>query len=118
MESGSRQPELSRTSLTPIVRQATGRPELNLVIWQCEALEPQLGEASGGVYHVTGSGHDAGAEVTRSLALKGVSGPKNISPSSNTRFFGDDVFAEPESIMYWKREGLASQSALLDDLLP
>ncbi len=116
MASVSAQPPLTRTSLSTPVRRATGRPTLDVVDFHCETLKPGMGEASSGVYHVTGTSHDDATEVPWSLVLKVVAGPQHIGAASLTHFYGDAVFAEPDSLLYWKREVLAYQSGLLDDL--
>jgi len=92
---------IDRATLTPLVRQALGSETVEVVDYHCQQILGGAGRTEG-VYRLTGSGHDQGEVVRWSLILK-------IIPFMPER---DD----PSERAYWKREILAYQSGLLDDL--
>jgi len=78
-----------------------------VLYWRCKPLGVPTGQATRGVFRVSGTASANGKEVPWSAVLKVIASPEPDSPS-----FFDDV-SHP---LYWKREVLAYQSGLLDDL--
>lgn len=99
---------LERTTLTRYVRAALNSESAEVRVWGYQAIGIGRGSATGGVYRVTGTADDHG--VARSWALV----VKVLSPlaAGNVPAVTEDI-AHP---LYWKREALAYQSGLLDDL--
>ena len=87
-------------TLTPLVRQALGSETAEITGWNSEQVHASATRAS--ILRFAGDAEDQGDLVPWSLILK-------IVPFSPDR---DD----PSSRPYWKREVLAYQSGLLDDL--
>ena len=95
---------VDRTALTPLVRNAIENEAAEVVDWCCQPLDDGLVEAghSYGLYRFEGTAQIHDKIVPWSLILKATGGP-----------FGSDI---PAHWQYWKREMLAYQSGLLDDL--
>ena len=87
-------------TLTPLVRQALGSETAEVVDWHSEQIHAGATRAS--ILRFAGDAEDRGDLVPWSLILK-------IAPFSPDR---DD----PSSRLYWKREVLAYQSGLLENL--
>jgi hypothetical protein len=104
-------PNLEKTTLTNIVRQALVNPHVELLDWRVARAGDSMGPATAGVYRITGAAidHKAGNQTALpwSVILKVISAR---TPGSHA-FFRDE--AHP---LYWKREALVYQSGLLDDL--
>lgn len=99
----ARVPALDRDLLTGPVRRALESESAEVRMWRCRPISYDHTDAvSGGLFRVSGTAHDHGAAVSWSLVLKVVQAQAD----------GDD----PAAAHYWKREALAYQSSLLDDL--
>jgi hypothetical protein len=92
---------IDRATLTPLVRQALGIETVDVADHEYREIRERAGGAEG-VYRFTGSGCDRGETIPWSLILKIV------------RFAPDRD--DPADCAYWKREVLAYQSGLVDDL--
>lgn len=88
---------LDRMQLSGPVARALGREQLAITNWQGEALQRGLSE----VYRLAGTASAQDQTLPWSLILK------------VARVWGED---DPTALFYWKREPLAYQSGLLDDL--
>jgi hypothetical protein len=97
----------SRSELTQVVRKALGSDTLELTGWRIEQLAGGQGPSTRAVYRVSGATLDDGREISWSVILK----ITTLSKGSSDPYFADDSHA-----LYWKREALAYQSGLLDDL--
>ncbi|HEX7434806.1 MAG TPA: hypothetical protein VF326_14240 [Anaerolineaceae bacterium] len=86
--------------LTPLVRHCLEHPEAGLIDWEYTAL--QGGSFNSEIYLFTGNARVRGEILPWSMILKIIRSPD-----------GKD---EPASLTYWKREALAYQSGLLDQL--
>lgn len=109
---------LDRTTLTALARKAAGTDTLEIGDWNIQLITyDATNPVSGGVYRVAGSGNDAGRSVSWSLILKIVQSPEGAEPRPG---YWPGVFLPTDGLdsppMYWKREPLAYQSGLLDDL--
>jgi hypothetical protein len=95
---------MDSATLTPLVQQALGSETIEVADWQCQQIYGGAGGVSGSrrVYRCTGNVQDQGQTVDWSLILK------TIRPRPSR--------GDPSSRSYWKREVLAYQSGLLDDL--
>lgn len=100
-ESDAQLQSIDRAMLTPLVRQALESETAEVTGWQCQEIRGGRGGAEG-VYRLAGSGQDQGEAVEWSLILK------------IYRLRADS--ADPSGWGYRKREPLAYQSGLLDDL--
>lgn len=89
--------QLDRMQLSELVARALGREQLALTTWQGETLQRGLSE----VYRLAGTSSAEGQTLPWSLFLK------------VARRWGED---DPAALFYWKREPLAYQAELLDDL--
>src|SRR5262245_53718262 len=93
--------------LTPLVRRAIARADAEVNHWQCEPLIGGLGNmAAGGlgIYRFFGSALVERQRLPWSLVIKSNSGTAERATH--------DVASE----LYWRREILAYQSGLLDEL--
>jgi hypothetical protein len=98
---------LDRTILTGLVRRAKKSDSVELIDWHVQIMKPSLAPATDGVYRLAGIGWDRGSQLTWSLVLKVIHlGASEVSHASS----------EEGHELYWKREALAYQSGLLDDL--
>ena len=86
--------------LAPVVRRALGCPTASVVDWRSEVLQGGAGYI-GSVYRLVGTAEDRGARMSWSVILKAIRG---------------DPSEAPAGFAYWKREPLAYQSGLLDEL--
>ncbi len=95
---------IDSATLTPLVRQALDSDAVEVVDWSCQQFRGDAGWGSGlwGVYRFSGEAQDHGQATPWSLILK----------TAAARPDRDD----PSDSHYWKREVLAYQSGLLDDL--
>ena len=96
---------VDQTTLTPLVRVALENEAAEVIDWTCQPLDDGLAHESGhsyGLYRFGGSAQIRDRTVPWSLILKATGAP-----------FGSDI---PAHWQYWKREMLAYQSGLLDDL--
>lgn len=96
-------PPLDQITLLDPVRRALGSATAEIGDWRCQPI-PYRGAvpSSGGLYRISGIGHDRGTSVSWSLVLKiAQAGTGTTNP------------ADP---YYWKREPLVYQSGLLNDL--
>jgi hypothetical protein len=91
---------IDSATLTPIVRQALGSRTVEVTGWQHH--RNRGGATRADLFRFEGTGTDDGETVSWSII------PKAIQPRADQ----DD----PSHIGYWKREVLAYQSGLLDDL--
>ena len=94
-------PALDARMLATPVRCAVRSETVEIVAWRSHPLRGGS-ETPEGLYRVTGTGRDQGATVPWSIVLK------IVQPS------GD--YAEATHSYYWKREVLAYQSGVLEDL--
>ena len=91
---------IDSTMLTPLVRQALNSNNAEVIDWRSDSLYGASGNST--IVHFSGNARDQGKVQPWSLILK------TIRPDSER----DD----PTSLRYWKREALAYQSGLLNDL--
>ncbi len=112
-------PQLDRTTLTTVARAALQRPAAVLTEWQPPApltdTAAVTNPSSGGVYRVRGSALDDSRPHSWSVILKALHSPAGVvTPDGSiiSREFAEDGSA----FNYWRREALAYQSGLLDDL--
>ena len=91
---------IDSATLTPLVRQALGSETVQVGDWHTEQIHASGSRAR--IFRFSGDAEDRGDLLPWSLILK-------VVPFSPDR---DD----PSSRSYWKREALAYQSGLLDDL--
>ena len=87
--------------LTPLVRQSTQRDKVEIIDWKMETLYGG-GSLNSEIRHFSGMARDGGNLLPWSLILKIIRSP--------------DGRDDPSSLTYWKREALAYQSGLLDQL--
>ena len=78
-----------------------------LLEWRVEAINPGMGSATGGMYRVAGSALVDGQAAPWSIILKVM----RLDASS-----ANPAAREIDHALYWEREALVYQSALLDDL--
>lgn len=86
--------------LTPLVRQSIQRDKAEIMDWKMEILYG--GSLNSEIHRFSGTVRDPGDVLTWSLILKIIRSP--------------DRQDDPSSLRYWKREALAYQSGLLDQL--
>jgi len=91
---------IDATTLTPLVRRSLNRASVEVVNWQSNALYGASSNSK--IVRFAGSARDQATILPWSLILK------IVRP--------DDQSDDPTSLRYWKREALAYQSGLLDDL--
>jgi len=87
--------------LTPLVRQALGSGTVEVVDWDTEQI--YAGGTRARIYRYSGEAREGGKTVPWSLILKVERPQADLD--------------DPSHPQYWKREALAYQSGLLDDLL-
>ena len=93
---------IDQTMLTPMVQRALGREDVEVTGWR---YQPVIGgiEMSSSLYRFSGNARAADETLPWTLILKIVQAkPGNAE--------------DPQGVWYWKREALAFQSGLLDDL--
>jgi len=95
-------PTIDEAMLTPVLRRALDSETVQVVDWDCQPLQAGVGLASS-VFRVSGQARDQGGTIPWSFILKVV----RLLPEA------DDPC---HVIYYWKREVLAYQTGLLDDL--
>jgi hypothetical protein len=98
---GKRLQAVDKAALTPLVRRVLEDDTADVVNWHWGPVEGGFGR-SYGVFRFQGEAQSGGETATWSLILK-VAGPASGSQ-------------DPAALDYWKREVLAYQSGLLDDL--
>jgi hypothetical protein len=86
--------------LNPLVRRCLERGEAELIDWEYASLHG--GSFNSEIYRFSGNARDRGEVLPWSMILKIIRSP--------------DDKDEPASLIYWKREALAYQSGLLDEL--
>jgi hypothetical protein len=91
---------IDSTMLTPLVRKALDRDDAEVIDWKNEILHGASFTSK--TYRFSGSAHSRDEILPWSLILKTICSP--------------DGMDDPTSLNYWKREGLAYQSGLLDNL--
>lgn len=94
-------------TLTPIVRQALSQPAAEVLDWTSAPLAGGAANSEEGVIgRVLFTGHAQTEQRVESwaIALKAFAPPRKIPPLA------------PSNLSYWKREVLAFQSGLLDEL--
>jgi hypothetical protein len=95
-------PTIDQAALTPVLRRALDSETVQVVDWDCQPLQAGVGLASS-VFRVSGQARDQGDTIPWSLILKVV----RLLPHAD----------DPGNVIYyWKREVLAYQTGLLDDL--
>ena len=94
---------IDHTTLTPMVQQVLGSDTVEVTEFQREEIHGGYGGGEG-VYRFTGTGRDGDDTIPWSLILKVI----GVRPEPERN--------EPSGWGYWKREVLAYQSGLLDDL--
>ena len=92
---------IDQATLTPLVRRALGSETVEVTDWDHQQLHAGAGLVSS-IYRFSGNGRDQGETAPWSLILKAIRAPSEAEDSSSVR--------------YWKREPLAYESGLLDDL--
>jgi hypothetical protein len=102
--------EIDGTTLTPLVRDALGRKAVQVVDWEHQALRGGAG-LGGSVHRFSGTAQEGDQVVPWSLILKVHRAP---AYTHDARAVFDQ--AEPCSPFYWKREPLAYDSGMLQDL--
>ncbi|MCW3094606.1 MAG: hypothetical protein JWL77_224, partial [Chthonomonadaceae bacterium] len=96
--------------LTSKVREALGLASFRIDEWQCTSLTGHISNpATGGLFRVTGSGRQNAVAMPWSLILKRVHLAEDAPQG-----WGTDLL----HFGYWKREALAYQSGILEDLGP
>lgn len=101
-------PAFDVEALTSKVREALGLPSFQIDEWRCASLTGHISNpATGGLYRVTGSGHQNALHIPWSLILKIARRAEDTPEGWGTSLlhFG-----------YWKREALAYRSGILNDL--
>ena len=93
---------IDRTVLTPLVRRALGHESVEIGEWRHQ---PIIGgaEMASSLYRFSGDALAAGETIPWTLILKIIPSPPGGS-------------GDPQGLRYWKREALAYQSGLLNDL--
>jgi hypothetical protein len=100
-------PQVSAAALTSIVRQASGRAQLELQDWSAQPLGGGVGNpVSVGLFRFQGYGHDQDGGAAWSVILKMIQSPANVGEQNAGE--GDDQ----THWNYWKRELLIYQSSL------
>lgn len=103
-------PAFDAETLTGKVRKALSLPTFRIESWQCTSLTGHISNpATGGIYRVTGSGRQNAETVPWSLILK-IAHLAEDAPQG----WGTDLL----HFGYWKREALAYESGMLEDLGP
>jgi len=92
---------VDQATLTPLVRRLLENEGAEVLNWRYQPVEGGFGHAYG-VYRFQGQAQAGGKRLDWSLILKAT------GPAAGSQ--------EPGASNYWKREGLAYQSGLLDDL--
>jgi hypothetical protein len=108
MVSTNKAPTLESESLARKVREALQQPSFQMDDWCCTPLTGHISNpATGGLYRVTGTGRQNGRVVPWSVILKIVHLAEDAPQG-----WGTDLL----HFGYWKREALAYQSGILEDL--
>ncbi|MCB9078619.1 MAG: phosphotransferase [Anaerolineaceae bacterium] len=98
---------VDRITLTPLVRNALENDAADVVDWNYQPIHGGFAQEMGhsyGIYRFKGNARAQGQTVTWSLILKAMGGSSDVGSN------------DPSNWRYWKREVLAYQSGLLDDL--
>lgn len=103
---GTGLPVIDNWTVLNVVRRMLGSNRTELGTWRIDTVGAGMGPATGGIYRLSGMALKRGREVTWSLIIKVVSFEGSRPGTSEDE-------AHP---VYWKREALAFQSDLLDDL--
>jgi hypothetical protein len=102
---------IDAATLTPIVRQALQRDQLQILDWQVNQLGGGAGNpVSVGLYRFEGTGQDRDERLAWSVILKIIQSPTNVGEVNLGE--GDDQ----THWNYWKRELFLYQSELLETL--
>ena len=111
--------QLDSVLLTDVVRRALRSPASAVVDWQPPVPLTDTAAvtipSSGGVYRLRGTAMDEGRRVSWSVILKALHSPAGAMVPGGfviPKELADDV----TTFNYWKREALAYQTGLLDDL--
>jgi Phosphotransferase enzyme family len=107
LEFEARLKAVDQTTLTLLVRHLLENETAEVIDWSFQPITGGMGQAVGhayGIYGFRGKAHVLDKTVSWSLILKAIGGPSEV---------GTDV---PSHWAHWKREVLACQSGLLDDL--
>ena len=91
---------IDSATLTPLVRGSLGSETAEVINWEIHQVHG--GGTHAGVYRLSGDAHDGGETITWSLILKVI----QRQPDRD----------DPLSPFYWKRQVLAYQSGILEDL--
>jgi Phosphotransferase enzyme family len=107
------QPVLTADRLAPAVRRALAAPDAQPTTWVCERLDvPAYNPGTAGLYVVSGTATDRGAERPWRMILKEVALPDLTGTPLASAEPG--YVSEPEDWNFWKREVLARRSGLLE----
>ncbi|MCB8942590.1 MAG: hypothetical protein H6658_02325 [Ardenticatenaceae bacterium] len=97
--------QLSETTLIPIISRALQADQITLLDWDIQSAHGGYShDLTGGIYRLTGTAQRGNGRSPFSLILKIVQAPANPTPEDHPH--------------YWKRELLAYQSGLLNNLAP
>jgi hypothetical protein len=110
MVSTNKAPTFEAESLARKIREALQQPSFQLDDWRCTPLTGHISNpATGGLYRITGTGRQKDQVVPWSVILKIVHLAEDAPQG-----WGTDLL----HFGYWKREALAYQSGILEDLGP
>lgn len=109
---------LDPATLKDVVRQVLRSADVEVTAWHSQPLisgAPATNPTNGGVYRVTGQAYDGGLERAWSLVVKVLKSPAGtVMPGG---YVIPSAQADDASIFgYWRREGYAVESALLNTL--
>src|SRR5688572_18585247 len=105
---------LTAADLAEPVTRALGVGHVDVVDWSVESIKPGTGGATGGLYRVRGNASATEVPHEWGLVLK------VLRPQAGRLSTQGNVAAangrEPQHYNYWRREGLAYQSGVLDSV--